>query len=252
MQPLFFLLIYWKNALTVRFVKMSNKSSGCLVSFFGCCRRPKRNAISVDSRGTLHNYREMMVQSVCTQTSENHALNHTSFNQDKIVISTPASFKPVIVVKKGKTFEPQSPTAESKSNIQKSGDFGSSIVSAFQNDAGDTIPIDSSQEALLSPRTFRQIFKDGNNNISWSKSFSRLNPLPNPFVYDTKILRPKLVPITPDAFSKRMPGTHRESRRKEQFDYLDKNRLPFKKSVEELPKINTRYFQGREQGQVEA
>ncbi|CAG9332493.1 unnamed protein product [Blepharisma stoltei] len=198
---------------------MSNKSSGYLVSIFGCCKRTKRNAVSIESRESYHNYRTVVAQNAHTQTNEN-AKSHRSFNKDNNLISTPSSFKPVIVVKKGPNFEPQSPaTADTKTNIQKSASLGLSLPSAFQNDSIDTIPLENSEEGLMSSRTFQQIFKESNSNISWSKSFSKLNPLPSPFVCESNFLRPKLKPVTPESFSKKIPGSTRNIKRRELTDY---------------------------------
>lgn len=113
---------------------MSNKSSGCLS--FLLCKKSKRNAISVDARNILHN------NSVCTQTSGVLPLIREND------LSIRSSFKTAIVIKKQKPFELQSLTAEIKSNLKESDN--------------DMIPIDNNASALLSPNSYRMIFKDTN------------------------------------------------------------------------------------------
>ncbi|CAG9310925.1 unnamed protein product [Blepharisma stoltei] len=167
---------------------MSTRSSGCLTSIFRSCKpKSHRKTVCAKSNISLCNSQESITQNYSLQTSQSlpkiisPAQNFLDANQS-------ISHKPRIVIKKDNKFELQRIEGKSIKN--------SEIKSPRIFESNESMQEDKNNGSLLSIQTCREIFNSP-NDISWKKTFSKINPLPNPFVFDAKLLKPKLAAITP-------------------------------------------------------
>ena len=171
---------------------MSRRESGCLSFIFGSCYRNKnrsRYTVSIENS-------DIRIQHSSTQT----ILNEQTFRS-----SAPANLftqhKPTIAVRANHGFRVQQFIEKSATNVSANKEnIGCSLLNSQDIDSIYRVGTENS-DPILSAKTIESLFP-------------RISPkneagLPNPFVWNQKQDRPKLMPITPDQFSKRklVPST---------------------------------------------